>query len=1239
MENNKLAVLCLGKIHCCPMALARRSALVVLFIASVFWPIPVPAESVPGHIVSMTKELLLATRSNFTSAVGNDEQAQRVQRVYRILKREGLYNWHKAPFTRDGFVPKMTTVFGLNKIGSAENEKFEKFLESQTGGRSDAAIDELYTSLGRARLTGAERKRVVDNWSKLWSETWADVALTHEIEGNRGPETISLIWDMDGSRFTIRVLEKGTSASGAMQTNIIGFVRFSFDQAIQNLVVSVQPTQMPITSGKPDIKTASIKPNQARLQPKDKPTREKKSKSTTKKSEVRDTRKPDEHKKKKGKKNSTKKEKTSKQQQIDAKRQQIVDIKNGKVYVWENTETGEKTRQTRFRKLKDPFTFIGEDYANPEGARDVERLEREIASLQSGAQQAQEENTLLPDASGQTDATASDTPSTSPPTLSRGSIFSLTKTIYYHDEPIIGNYSIPKEPPYSYRFHPLAKGYMSHDIGSSLFHLENQVKKWLSVYRNLPFVDYELQVDRLNQRISTTYFRQLRHEPLIPGAIKLPGGPNHDYGKAVVFNVDVPSERLSVGGDKHNVGTRRRMYLELVRLGRRIRGGAVIADEVICSDLVKTSHMRINLSEFDGRDCLSVPGLYEIRLVSDGFALDQVRLNLTVNELPGSLRLSSSKPVLAGENISVIFDAPDDLLPWYYYSLELFRLDKDGRAERVGWNIVKDVKPGKPIVVGGVNRGGDYTVRLSLHTSIYTIYVIDELDFKVGTQKTSLDSFHFTINGTHVMSDQKIIVNQGDKIPVEVSLRGKGFMPGATLKVELYKASEGAANRMRGGHMPTLRSDKPIKQWELDSGRKSAWKIDGNLPPGRYDLNMFSKIKGKQFPYFARTFEVVPASGALKLKVSGRRKIDLGEPITVTVSLPGSYSLKKSPLILQLEKVGGRVPGCAIESYISGSRYETIDIDQRQSYSFSRTRQPGIYLIRLFHLQDRNLQDRKLMDEIAVEVVARPAKGALVLAGGREYRPGEKIRMNVTLPPDHPISKQAGLNPNKGFVVMPKLVIVRHGAIAVGGGVSHAGYMYGQNYAFGSSYASDQFVAGKMSAEFSLTFPGSYEARLYQKTGSCDVSNDLCPLLAVQPFVVRDPRSPFNLNTGLGRIDLRNDLPRRDDSWPPIGEYLTGEDCKPRIPKLEKLKLRIVRWDNGNFVPIEGALDYGESFYLEGKLEQIATRDSYIAQMKTPDGEEQEVTLFVSENDPKVVRSEMLYFIWESEPDTNDPRH
>lgn len=1199
------------------MSLVCRSTLVVLVMTSAFWPVPAHAESVPPHFVSMTKELLLAVRDDFTAAIGTDEQAQRLQRIYRILRREGLYNWRVTPFTRDGFVPKMAAVFGLSQIGSAGIEKFMKFLETQTGGRADAAIDELYTALGRARPTGAARKRIVDGWTALWTKTWAGVALAHEIEASRGPQTISLTWDMARARFTIRVIDDSDASTKEMQTTINGVIRLEIDQQAQNLIVSVKPAQIAITSGKRETQSAAGQPAQPRVGPPVKGSEEK-GEDNGKASGKGDV--------KGNGKGSTKGESSpenrpGKQEQIDAKRQQLEEIKSDKVYVWENTKTGEKIRQKRFRKLKEPFEYLGEDYADPGGTEEINRIEREIAALESGSPPPPETNEVPDDRPRENFGTMPDTGNTTPSTPRGGAVISLAKKIYFHDEPVVVTYSISKDRINRIVFEPLAKG--QNILKEILDYRKNSFEMWLDTHSDVPFIDYAIYLN--GEPGTTSYIRVVRHEPLLPNAIKIAGGANHGFGEAVVVDVDVPSGTIVGRGDRANRGAKRHFSFRVVQVGRRLRGGGLTTD----SGAEKTwgigaPHSRFHLPYLE-------PGTYELRLVTDGFTVDQKRLNISVNELPNSLRLSSPGPIRAGENISVVFDAPGNLPKNYSYSLELLRLVKGGRMERASMTATH-LTPGQPIVVGGARQGGNYAIRLLLNGgSSDGPYILDELDFAVAAPQSSVDRFHFTINGISAYSDKEIMIQQGEKIPVEVSLRGKMFMPGAVLKVRLYKAGGNANERMRGIHMSTPRSDDPIKEWNFDSMRKSAWKLDKNLPPGIYDLTIFMELDDKKIPFFARTFQVVPGFGSVKLDLDRRRVFAHGEPIAFTVKLPNGFSLSPRTLKLEFVRMGGRVPGCAIQTFVvPRSPSGMITVDGRESYSFGPVRQTGIYLIRLFY--ERRFTVATLLDEIAIEVVSRPVEGALQLSGTRQYRPGEKIRVTLPQPPDHPLQGQMGnSDPGSmaGNAAIPWILIIRHGAIAAGGGVSHANDMYGDNQAFSNSASS--WVDGTKSDEFALNFPGSYEVRAFQHNGS---------QMAVQPFVVRDPRSPFTLNAGLGRIDLRNDLPRRDDPWPPIGEYLTGEDCKPRMVKAEKMKLRFVRWEweNRKYVPVEGALDFGAAIYLEGKLEEEARKDSYIAKMKTPDGGEQDVTLFISENDPTVVRSELLYFIWDSEPDANDPR-
>ena len=68
---------------------------------------------------------------------------------------------------------------------------------------------------------------------------------------------------------------------------------------------------------------------------------------------------------------------------IEAKRGRIEEIKASKVYVWENPDTGERVEQTRFRRLKEPFEYVGETLSIPNGEEEIARLEREIAERDS----------------------------------------------------------------------------------------------------------------------------------------------------------------------------------------------------------------------------------------------------------------------------------------------------------------------------------------------------------------------------------------------------------------------------------------------------------------------------------------------------------------------------------------------------------------------------------------------------------------------------------------------------------------------------------------------------------------------------------------------------------------------------------------------------------------------------------------------------------------------------------------
>ena len=160
-------------------------------------------------------------------------------------------------------------------------------------------------------------------------------------------------------------------------------------------------------------------------------------------------------------------------------------------------------------------------------------------------------------------------------------------------------------------------------------------------------------------------------------------------------------------------------------------------------------------------------------------------------------------------------------------------------------------------------------------------------------------------------------------------------------------------------------------------------------------------------------------------------------------------------------------------------------------------------------------------------------------------------------------------------------------------------------------------------------WPGSYELRLY----NCD-ENSGGFVLARETFKVIDPKSVFPPEEGKPGVRRPTDL-----ELPGMarglraGEYLGLDTCNYSLlkPYVEPMELRFVKWveEKRKYVPITGAVDFGESVYLEGKLENEASQNFYIAEIRSPSGGLQEVTLVPDQDDPTVIRSEMLYLIWE----------
>ena len=145
-------------------------------------------------------------------------------------------------------------------------------------------------------------------------------------------------------------------------------------------------------------------------------------------------------------------------------------------------------------------------------------------------------------------------------------------------------------------------------------------------------------------------------------------------------------------------------------------------------------------------------------------------------------------------------------------------------------------------------------------------------------------------------------------------------------------------------------------------------------------------------------------------------------------------------------------------------------------------------------------------------------------------------------------------------------------------------------------------------------------------------------ILARRAFSVTAPGQPAPPGWGPGAT-APSDFPSPDYPFPKGGEYLDPSECDGPFrleAEPEKMDLRFVRWEDSRHVPIEGALNFGDAFFLEGRLEAPAMKNVYFAQVGPAEGDTEEISLFPDEDALKVVRSELLYFIWDSPEEEAD---
>jgi hypothetical protein len=815
------------------------------------------------------------------------------------------------------------------------------------------------------------------------------------------------------------------------------------------------------------------------------------------------------------------------------------------------------------------------------------------------------------------------------------------------------------------------------EVGSGLMKLGTRISR-----------DVTVTLTRKKEGVVLTEIKKhfLLRQPkykLIPGALTIPAGNRFNY-------TDLPAVQLNLP-PTINKEDLENFKVELFYLSAQTRGGAIEKNPVAAYDYFassrgpRLSYMPVGASVSVESHAQEIkmeyiwavylyPGIYEFRLIRQGFekgvndnryifsgayVVDSVRFEIVHEAWNNALRIVSPENPNVNEPIVLRIDS--EALPFKdptntslkYYDVYLYKvvedtLELDGALMDImsddvylkfiayKLNVVQDTD----IEFNAVNqfrqglKAGKYIFMLShLERTVYDILEVDvtgrrnRIEPQQGllpgpnSMKASKAAAAFMqiLNSMYIrVGDERRFV-RGDKVPFEAYSQG------------IY----GAKSIIKASLHHAVSYDGPlgakVKEWDMVPGKKMAWTISEDLPIGEYRLALYDFNKGIDNPSPNKTdyFRVVPNFGEAKIEIEDEREFLTDEKINIKFTYPKSVKSGDFKYTYGIFRKGGFLPGCVKVRDRWGGHVNGNPLDKSQDIAI-RAPLPGNYVVRLLGWPNEEFAKERrpvVLAEASFRTNIKWEPGGLSFpSGGDEFNWGDAIPVNVNVRED--LGEGANyLRLDRFYKDEPSKYVLETyqlGDVTYGG--AHR-FPRKVSYAFHSGYGvkgRDQLILDKESAK-KLLPPGAYEFRLS--------NHEYGFIISRIPFKVVDPDSPFPWEGGNPKFDRPSDIePPRLARGLYADEYLDSANCAALLkPEVEPMTLRFVKWDEGQhkYIPIQGALEFGQSFYIEGKLEKEAEENFYPAEIKGPGGRAQEVILWTDEDDKTVVRSERLYSIWE----------
>ena len=705
----------------------------------------------------------------------------------------------------------------------------------------------------------------------------------------------------------------------------------------------------------------------------------------------------------------------------------------------------------------------------------------------------------------------------------------------------------------------------------------------------------------------------------LPGSMSLPPGPF------------VPGQQIEVRINKPEAEAK---YLEsawqlvFYRYGARLDSGTVL----LAGDQHRLISIRGSGESSHILTLPPIPGRHELQLRDEG--------GFIVERLPVDIVPAPTAALSAGEDGTPVAGGQTDILTEgrAFHPLKFEILEP---GPRDGWTPAYESELTAPLEAPSPPSHAVQSRAASIHTPYpgarrlvaswdmpdhsYGDVVAGILDYTVVPPP---DGMAPQMPGPLV--SQAGVFFPGEPIDIAIDSLPSGVPPEGDIHVYRLRSAEGSARQEHA------EGAEPVKTLPV-AGVPFRATITDALAPGDYGIAFVSAPRGNWPPAVMDAgLTVLPPAGEFGIAVNEGGPVYAARPLAIDLTVPDPSILDDSRFWVALVHLGGTLPDCQIvlehASVIHrlgpGTSGRIAFGDWPPSNRLAREGDhlvvPGDYEARIYFGDvpghERNFWPRAtLVAATPFTVTYQAAPGALVLETA-DPTEGEDVFIRLRLPPELLRSVHIA---DLGVQLVRQSELAESGVerLSVNGSISLTSADDSRSVVQIRADMPDQLF--RLGADQPRFRPGPYELRLVEQ-GFCFLGDCRQVLLDRLAFTIRHEtwRGPIALALAPGDLAperLRDGFARMD----PPG--ICGDES-------EKMVLSFSRPLDGKPVPLEGPVDYGDAFYVEGRLETPARRPVYRAQLETAAGDRQEVLLYPTEDDPTLLRSDLSYVMWDVRP-------